>query len=91
MSTEKLYLHKRAEGGNYYLLIVDNINGNRVTKKISTKTKNKNQALSFLRNYKKKKEVAVLNPHLKLSDIQNPVPEYVKSNLSKARLLADVI
>lgn len=86
MSTEKIYLHKRAEGGNYYLIISNKINGKRRLKKISCKTKIKNEALTFLKNYEKEKEKAIINPHLKLSDIRIPVLDYVSSNLSKGSL-----
>lgn len=86
MPSEKIYLHKRVEGGNYYLIIVTKINGKRHAKKISCKTKNKNEALTFLRNYEKEKEKVVSNPNIKLSDIQNSILDYVKSNLSTASL-----
>lgn len=86
MSQEKIYLQKRGKGGFYYLVIVDTNNGKRHFKKISCKTKNKNEALTFLRHYEKEKENVVINPKIKLSDIRNTVLDYVKSNLSNASL-----
>ncbi len=83
MTSERIYLHKRAEGGIYYLIIATRINGKRQIRKVSCKTKIKNEALTFLKNYEKEKEKAIINPHLKLSDIKNPVMDYVTSNLSK--------
>lgn len=83
MQTERIYLQKRNKGGMYYLVIVNKINGKRIFKKVSCHTKHKNEALTFLRHYEKNKETQVINPHLKLSDIKNPVLDYVTSNLSK--------
>jgi integrase/recombinase XerD len=84
MTRDKIYLQKRTKGGIYYLVIVRITNQKRHYKKISCKTKNKSEALHFLKNYEKNLEQPVLNPNLKISDIQKPILDYVKSNTSPA-------
>ncbi|MBS1513463.1 MAG: phage integrase family protein [Bacteroidetes bacterium] len=86
MSSENIYLHKRVEGGTYYLTIVTTINKKRHFKRVSCRTKNKNEALRFLKNYEKNKKAPVVNPNLKISHIKKTILNYVDSNLSKGSL-----
>lgn len=81
-SNDKFYLQKRPNVGTYYLIIVSNINGKRQFKKVSCKTKNKTQALQFLKNYERSMQEPVINPDLKVSDVEKPILEYAKNNLS---------
>jgi site-specific recombinase XerD len=82
MSSDKFYLQKRPKVGTYYLVIVSNVNGKRQFKKVSCKTKNKTEALRFLKNYEKNLQEPVINPDLKISDAERPILEYAKNNLS---------
>lgn len=84
MEHEKFYIYKKTEGGNYYLFISRSLNGKRHFKKISCKTKNKTEALTFLKNYEKLEETLSATPHLKLSEIKKPIIDYATSNLCKA-------
>lgn len=82
MSSEKIYLSKR-KNGYYYLTIVNTTNRKRFFKKISCRTKNKNKALLFLKEYGKSKNTIVLNPLIKISGISPIILDYANSNLSK--------
>jgi site-specific recombinase XerD len=82
MSSEKIYLSKRTNG-YYYLIIANTMNKKRFIKTISCRTKNKNKALLFLKDYEKSKDTEVLNPSIKISDVSPTILNYASSNLSK--------
>ena len=82
MPSEKIYLQKREPSGYYYLAIITTVNKKRYYKRVSCKTKNKNEALKFLKSYEKSKDNPVINSRLKISDIKKTVLDYVETNLT---------